>query len=32
MHGQGAPSATSCAGACCYGYRGSRGLIRITYK
>lgn len=32
MHGQGSPSTTSCAGACCYGYRGSRGLIRITYK
>ena len=32
MHGQGSPSATSCGGPCCYGWRGSRGLIRITYK
>jgi len=32
MHGQGAPSSTSCAGSCCYGFRGTRGLIRIHYK
>jgi hypothetical protein len=32
MRGQGAPSATSCAGGCCYGWRGSAGLIRITYR
>ena len=32
MWGQGAPSATSCGGPCCYGYRGSRGLVKITFK
>ena len=30
--GQGQQSATTCAGSCCYGWRGSPGLVRITYR
>ena len=29
--GRGAPSATSCAGGCCYGRGGASGMIKITY-
>ena len=32
MRGQGTPSATSCGNGCCNGYRGTAGLIRVTYK
>lgn len=32
MRGQGQMSATSTGGGCCYGWRGSAGLIRITYR
>jgi hypothetical protein len=31
MPGVGAPSATSCGGSCCYGWRGGGGMIKITY-
>jgi len=31
LPGVGSPSSTSCAGGCCYGWRGGGGLIRITY-
>jgi len=31
LPGVGSPSATSCGGGCCYGWRGGGGLIRITY-
>ena len=30
--GLGGPSATSCGGGCCYGYRGGPGMIKITYR
>ena len=29
--GVGAPSATSCGGSCCYGWRGGGGMIKVTY-
>jgi hypothetical protein len=31
LPGVGAPSAASCGGGCCYGYRGTGGFIKITY-
>lgn len=31
LPGTGTPSATSCAGGCCYGWPGNGGLIKITY-
>lgn len=31
LPGVGSPSATSCGGGCCYGYRGMGGFIKITY-
>lgn len=30
MPGVGSPSATSCGGGCCYGWRGGGGMIRVT--
>jgi hypothetical protein len=30
--GLGGPSATSCGGSCCYGFRGGPGMIKITYR
>lgn len=32
MPGQGGPSATACAGSCCYGLPGHSGLVKVTYK
>lgn len=31
MPGTGQPTATSCGGSCCYGWKGSSGFIKITY-